>query len=55
VIGEDDLTATLHVGRDAVPNVARALLADYEVVDLAIADPPLEQVLGMVFRDRVAP
>ena len=55
VTEHDGTTATLHVGRTSVPNVARALLANYDVVDLAIADPPLEQVLGMVFRERVAP
>lgn len=53
VVQEDGLTAALHVARTAVPNVARALLAEFEVVDLAIADPPLEQVLGMMFSERM--
>lgn len=52
VVQEHGSTATLHVARTAVPNVARALLADFEVVDLSIADPPLEQVLGMMFSER---
>lgn len=53
VVQEDGSTAALHVARTAVPNVARALLADFEVIDLAIADPPLEQVLGMMFSERM--
>jgi len=54
VTDQDGATATLHVARESVPNVARSLLAEFDVVDMAIADPPLEEVLGMVFRERVA-
>jgi ABC-2 type transport system ATP-binding protein len=47
---EDGLTATLAIPRETHSRQAAALLNTYQVVDLDIRDPGLEEVIAQVFR-----
>jgi ABC-type uncharacterized transport system ATPase subunit len=51
VVGTEGGTWTLRVPRERVAAVASALLARLDVVDLAIEEPSLEQVIGRAYRD----
>jgi ABC-2 type transport system ATP-binding protein len=45
----------LKVDRAAASAVAARLLADHQVTDLTIEDPPIDDVIDRVFTDKVAP
>jgi ABC-2 type transport system ATP-binding protein len=42
--------ASLRVDRSRVPQVLGALLDRYELADVSVEDPPLEEVIGEVFK-----
>ena len=42
--------ATLLVPRDELTSVLDRLLGDFEVVDVTVTDPPIEKIMGRVFR-----
>ena len=43
--------ATLRVSRDEVPAVVNRLLSDQRVVDLTVADAPIDEVIEKLFAD----
>ena len=45
----DDLEAELLVDRDRVPEIASRLLTYLPIVDIAIEEPPIEEVIGTLF------
>jgi len=49
VLGEEDGRTTLLVPRADAPRVAARLLQDFDVADLTIEDPPIEDVIERVF------
>jgi len=49
VIGVEDGRITLRVSRAAAPEVTARLLRDLDVADLTIEDPPIEDVIELVF------
>jgi ABC-2 type transport system ATP-binding protein len=49
VVSFADGTATLRVPKANIAQVTERLLADLPVVDLTVADPPLEEVIERVF------
>jgi ABC-2 type transport system ATP-binding protein len=51
VIATDDDRVTLRVARAAAPEVTTRLLRDLPVADLTIEDPPIEDVIELVFAD----
>jgi ABC-2 type transport system ATP-binding protein len=51
VIGSDDEKVTLRVSRADAPEVTTRLLRDLPVADLTIEDPPIEDVIELVFAD----
>ena len=50
VEAQDGLTVTLRVPRAESTRVAALALADLPVLDIAIEEPPVEQIIGEVFR-----
>ena len=42
----------LLVQRDALPATVHQLMTDFEVVDLEVTDPPIEEVIGRVFSEQ---
>ena len=48
-MGTDDGKVNLRVARADVPRVTTRLLADLDVLDLTIEDPPIEDVIESVF------
>ena len=50
VEAQDGLTVTLRVPRADSTRVAARALADLPVLDIAIEEPPVEQIIGEVFR-----
>jgi ABC-2 type transport system ATP-binding protein len=55
LVGGDGLRVVLKVDRSDASVVAARLLADHQVTDLTIEDPPIEDVIDRVFTDQVAP
>ncbi len=53
VMVADQTVATLRVKRAEVSAVARRMLADMEVLDIEISDPPVEDVIAEVFSSGV--
>jgi ABC-2 type transport system ATP-binding protein len=51
VISTDDDKVTLRVARADTPEVTTRLLRDLPVADLTIEDPPIEDVIELVFAD----
>lgn len=49
VVSRDDGRATLRVPRDRIRETTTRLLADHSVQDLAIEDPPVEEIVDRVF------
>lgn len=49
VVGQDAEKATLRVAKSDTAAVTAALLADHSVLDLTVADPPIDDVIEMVF------
>lgn len=49
VVASDDGKVSLRVSRADVPKVTTRLLADLDVLDLTIEDPPIEDVIESVF------
>jgi len=43
--------ATLLVPRDRLTTAVAALLARFAVVDLEVSDPPIEELIGGLFRE----
>ena len=54
VIATDDERVTLRVARADAPEVTTRLLRDLPVADLTIEDPPIEDVIELVFADAAA-
>jgi ABC-2 type transport system ATP-binding protein len=55
VVAADGLRVVLKVDRAEASSVAARLLADHQVTDLTIEDPPIDDVIDRVFTDKVAP
>jgi ABC-2 type transport system ATP-binding protein len=55
VVAADGLRVVLQVDRAEASSVAARLLADHQVTDLTIEDPPIDDVIDRVFTDQVAP
>jgi len=55
VVAADGLRVVLKVDRAEASSVAARLLADHQVTDLTIEDPPIDDVIDRVFTDQVAP
>ncbi|WP_160723557.1 ABC transporter ATP-binding protein [Bacillus sp. USDA818B3_A] len=51
VVSFEDGKLTLRVARDRVPIVSSALLANFEINDLNIQDPPMEEVITLAFQE----
>ena len=51
VVSFEDGKLTLRVARDRVPVVSSELLANFEINDLNIQDPPMEEVITLAFRE----
>lgn len=51
LIGTQDQTLTLRVGREAAPAITAALLDRLPVADLAVEDPPLEAVIDKIYQE----
>ena len=51
VVAQDGASVTLEVPRERSVDVATRVLADLDVEDLAIEDPPIEDVVRAVFDD----
>jgi ABC-2 type transport system ATP-binding protein len=49
VVAQDGASVTLEVPRERSVDVATRVLADLDVEDLAIEDPPIEDVVRAVF------
>ncbi len=49
VVRQDEGTVTLRVPKTITPEVTGRLLADLEVLDLTVQDPPIEEVIEQVF------
>lgn len=49
VIAQDGCQYRLEVAKDRTPEVAAQVLARFNVTDLAVEDPPIEQVIAHVF------
>jgi ABC-2 type transport system ATP-binding protein len=45
--------ASLRVDRTRVPQVLGALLARFQLADVSVEDPPLEEVIGDVFQQKI--
>jgi viologen exporter family transport system ATP-binding protein len=55
LVGGDGLRIVLKVDRSDASGVAARLLADHQVTDLTIEDPPIDDVIDRVFTDQAAP
>jgi ABC-2 type transport system ATP-binding protein len=55
LVASDGLRAVLKVDRADASAVAARLLADHQVTDLTIEDPPIDDVIDRVFTDQLAP
>jgi ABC-2 type transport system ATP-binding protein len=53
VVGFDEGHAQIRVPRNEAPAVTARLLAELDVHDLAVEDPPLESVIDLVYREGV--
>ena len=51
VVGSSDGHVEVRVGRADAPAVTARLLAEVEVVDLSVEDPPLESVIDLAYRE----
>ena len=51
VVSSEDGAVTLRVPRENTARVTERLLADLEVVDLTVEDPPIEEVIESVFAE----
>jgi ABC-2 type transport system ATP-binding protein len=51
VVGEEDGMATLRVTRAEAPAVTARLLSELAVADLTVEDPPIEEVIELVFAE----
>jgi ABC-2 type transport system ATP-binding protein len=49
VVASTDASVRLRVQRPDVPRVAAMALAELDVVDLAVEDPPIDDVIEQVF------
>ena len=55
LVAADGLRVVLKVDRGEASAVAARLLADHQVTDLTIEDPPIDDVIDRVFTDQVTP
>jgi ABC-2 type transport system ATP-binding protein len=46
----DGLAVRFLVQREKLTSTVARILADLEVIDLTVSDPPIEEVIGRVFR-----
>lgn len=51
VVSFEDGKLTLRVARDRVPTISSELLANFEINDLNIQDPPMEEVITLAFQE----
>jgi len=51
VVGEEDGMVTLRVTRAAAPSATARLLSELPVADLTVEDPPIEEVIELVFAE----
>jgi len=49
VVKRDGDRVTLRVPKPETPRIAARILSEYEVADLTIEDPPIEDVIELVF------
>lgn len=49
VIGQDELTVTLHVNEEGVAHCARELLGNFSIEDISIVEVPLEDTIRKIF------
>ena len=49
VVGQDGFTYYLEIAKDNTTEVTSHLLANYNISDIAVEDPPIEQVIEQVF------
>jgi ABC-2 type transport system ATP-binding protein len=49
ILSRDSGSISLRVTRDQVPTVTSRLLAEVNIIDLSVEDPPIEDVIEMVF------
>jgi ABC-2 type transport system ATP-binding protein len=49
VVARDGERVSLRVPRDETPRVTARLLAEHEIADLSVEDPPIEDVIELVF------
>lgn len=54
LLERDDSMTTLRVPREQAATITARLLAEQSVVDLALADPPLEQVIDRISMEGIA-
>jgi ABC-2 type transport system ATP-binding protein len=54
VVGQDGEKVTLRVAKSETAAVTAALLADHAVLDLTVEDPPIDDVIEMVFAQQPA-
>ncbi len=51
IVASEDGRATLRVPKTAVPGVTARLLADLPVTDLAVEEPPIDDVIEQIFTE----
>lgn len=54
ITATDGLSASIRVPRERVPAITAQMLSDLPVADLAVANPPLENVIDRIYREGVA-
>ena len=52
VVKRDGDTVTLRVSKPDTPRIAARILSEYDVADLTIEDPPIEDVIELVFAQK---
>jgi ABC-2 type transport system ATP-binding protein len=51
VVGMAGERVEIRVERDAAPAATARLLADLDIVDLSVEDPPIESVIDLMYRE----
>ena len=49
----DHTSATLLIERDRVPHTVETLLEEFDIVDLKITDPPIDNLIAKLYRDGI--
>jgi ABC-2 type transport system ATP-binding protein len=55
VVARDGERVSLRVAREETPRVTARLLAEHEIADLSVEDPPIEDVIELVFASEASP